>query len=175
MDAVRDQSAMHPMAALVVRPGLFFSRYFVRITTRRATLTLVAAGFFFAVAGSSIAPGGASLRRMSILFINGLGMAAIGAGISFLMATLFGICRYPFYRLWNLFALCSGAVMLLAWIPGAFMFTEPWKWWLIATGMVRGLGMKRFDAAITILFTFVALVMLVYAVLPVANQLGPAN
>ena len=111
------------------------------------------------------------MRSGVILFTNAVGMVVIGTTISFLITKAFSVERYPFSRLWNLFALCAGAVSLIAWVPGAFILTEPWKWWLIGIGMVKGLKMTKLGAVITILFTFGITVTLVLAVLSISNRM----
>lgn len=163
------------LSAMLVRPGTFFSQRFDRIATAQATGILLISSLFFAASGALIDTGGTPMRTGLILLVNALGMVGIGSVLSFLTATIFGVRQSAFSRLWSVFCLCSAAVLLIAWVPGAFMLTEPWKWWLIGIGMVKGLGMTKTGAAITVLFTFGVLVMLVYAIFPVTLAVGGAN
>lgn len=151
------------MIALLTRPGFFFAKRFDQVTTAQALGILTISGLFSAASGSLLHPGSASLTAGLILFLNALGMVAMGTAIGYLALLATTGRQYSFAHLLNVFSLCSGAVLLIAWVPSAFFLTEPWKWWLIGTGMVKGLGMTKFRAAIIVLFTFGATVMIVYS------------
>jgi hypothetical protein len=160
---------LRSLGTLVTRPRIFFATRFHSITAGQASGFLILSALFSAVTGSLLNPG----TRMAtgvILFANAVAMVMAGAAIGYVAMVATTGRRYPFARLWNVFSLSSGAVLLIAWVPSAFLLTEPWKWWLIATGMVNGLGMSKVRAAIVTLFTFGALVMLVYALLPLAGS-----
>lgn len=158
---------MRTLSALLMRPGTFFETRFESISSGQALGILTISGIFFAATGSLLTPGSATVTMAAILFINAMGMVAIAAGIAYLAVVASTSRRYPFKRLWNVFSLSSGAVLLIAWIPSAFILTEPWKWWLIGTGLVHGLGMTKTRAAIIVLLTFGTTVMLVYGCLSI--------
>jgi len=155
--------------ALLSRPARFFAGRLQEIHAGRAAGILIVSALFFAAAGSRINTGGFSATAGSILFVNAVGMAAMGSLISYLALALTAGRRYPFARLWKIYSLSSGAVLLIAWVPSAFLFTEPWKWWLITSGMINGLGMSRTRAVIVVVFTFGALVAIVYGSLPLVT------
>jgi hypothetical protein len=159
----------HTLTALLIRPGTFFSTRFEQISSWQAVGILAISGLLFSATGTLLAPGTATLTWAAILFINAIGMVGIAAGIGYLAVVATTGRRYPFSRLWNIFSLSSGAVLLLAWIPSAFIFTEPWKWWLIGTGLVNGLGMTRTRAAIIVVLTFGATVMVIYSLIPLVR------
>jgi hypothetical protein len=159
----------HTLTALLIRPGTFFSTRFEQISSRQAIGILAVSGLLFSTTGTLLAPGTATLTMGAILFINAVGMVGIATGIGYLAVVAATGLRYPFAPLWNVFSLSSGAVLLLAWIPSAFIFTEPWKWWLIGTGLVNALGMTRARAVITVLLTFGATVMVIYSMIPLVN------
>lgn len=158
------------LTALMMRPGTFFATRFHDITWVQAAAVLTVSALFCAVMGALLAPGAGALTSGLILFVNAVGMVVLGAGIAYLaaMGTLEKACR--FRHLFRLFSLSWGAVLLVAWVPSAFFFTEPWKWWLIGTGMVNGLGMSKARAAIIVLFTFGATVMVIYSLLPLVSR-----
>ena len=169
MKPITPKLVIGTLTALLVRPGIFYSQSFERISTTQAAGILVLSSLFFAASGTLIDPAGASMRLAMILFVNAVGMVLIGAVIGYLAMAVSGVRRCPFSRMWNIFSLSSGAVLLIAWVPCAFIFTEPWKWCLIGTGLVKGLGMTKARAVIIVLFTFGAMVMVIYSVLPVVN------
>lgn len=155
------------LIALLTRPRRFFAGRFQGIPAGRAGGILMLSALFFAIAGSRINTGGFSPAAGCILFVNAVGMTLMGCAISYLALAATAGRRYPFSRLWNIYSLSSGAVLLIAWVPSAFLFTEPWKWWLVAVGMIDGLGMSRARAVIVVLFTFGAMAAIVYGLLPV--------
>ncbi|BBO80396.1 hypothetical protein [Desulfosarcina ovata] len=159
------------LTALLTRPGTFFANGFAAISMGQATAILIVSGLFFAVSGTFMAPGTASVSMGVIWFVNAIGMVAIATAIGYVALATTAGRRYAFSRLWRIFSLSSGTVLLIAWVPSAFLLTEPWKWWLIGTGMVKGLGMSKLRAVITVLFTFGATVMLIYWLLPLAHSL----
>jgi hypothetical protein len=160
------------LIALLTRPAMFFANRFAKVSTSQAAGILIVSGLFFAATGSLLNPASASLTTGLILFINAIGMVAMGSVIGYLALFVTADRRYPFSHLFNVFSLSSGAVLLIAWVPSAFLLTEPWKWWLIGTGMVNGLGMTKTRAVIIVLFTFSATVIVVYSLLPVAHWLA---
>lgn len=158
--------------ALLTRPGTFFATRFEQITTFQALTVLSVSGLFFAVTGALARPEGAAFGMGLILFINAIGMTAVGSAACYLALATTARRRYPFGQLFTIFSLSSGAVLLIAWVPAAFFLTEPWKWWLIGTGMVKGLHMTKTRAFITLLFTFAGMVILIYSLLPIAAHVS---
>ncbi len=156
------------VVALLTRPSRFYATRFREVTTLQALTVLTISGIFFATTGALLNPGSGALTVGLILFANALGMVVVGSMACYLALATTARHQFAFSRLFTLFSLSSGAVLLIAWVPSAFFFTEPWKWWLIGTGMVNGLGMSKARAAITLLVTFTAMVILVYALLPIA-------
>ena len=99
-----------------------------------------------------------------LLFVNAIGMVVIGSGIAYVALIATTGRRYAFWRLWNIFSLSASAVLILAWIPAAFFLTEPWRWWLIGTGLVRGLGLSKIRALFVVLMTFGGMATLIITV-----------
>lgn len=162
------------LTALIMRPSRFFATTFKEVSAVRSLIVLTVSSIFFAATGSLLKPESASLTAGLILFFNAVGMAMLGSAACYLAIAATAPRQYAFGQLFSIFSLSSGAVLLIAWIPSAFFITEPWKWWLIGTGMVNGLGMSRARAAITVLFTFGAIVILIYALLPMVAH-GPVQ
>jgi hypothetical protein len=157
------------LTALLTRPGAFFATRFDGVTSRQAIGVLSLSGLFFALSGALVDPGGASLRRGVVLFINAVGMAGLGSVIGYLAVAMLCARRQAFARLWKLFALSTAAVLLIAWVPYAFIFTEPWKWWLIGTGMVSALGLSKPRAVMVVLLSFGILVLTVYSMMAITQ------
>ena len=160
------------LSALIVSPGRWFAEIFPLITLRRSSGILLFASLFYAVMGGLSASNGDTLARVLILMINAVGMTGLCAAIAWLAAMIGSGPRLGFSRIWTVFAVATSPTLLIAWVPFAFFFTEPWKWWLIGIGLVHGLGITKARAVIIVLFTFGATVMMVLSLLPVVQQLA---
>ena len=156
------------LIALLTRPSRFYATRFRDVTPFQALSILTASSIFFAVTGAMLRPDSASLTTGLILFINAIGMVIMGSTACYLALATTAHQPIAFKALFSIFSLSSGAVLLIAWVPSAFFLTEPWKWWLIGTGMVNGLGMSKARAVGTVLFTFAVMVILICALLPIA-------
>ena len=85
-----------------------------------------------------------------IYLFNAVGMVFITAGLGYLVMSLSIGPKVPFARLFSIYALCSGVTLLISWVPYLGVFTEPWKWYLIGTGLTKGCGVKLRDAVLII-------------------------
>jgi hypothetical protein len=96
-----------------------------------------------------------------ILLTNALSMPFITAGTAFLIMTMTMVERVSFTRLFAVFAFAAGVTMLASWIPLFVWITEPWKWMLIAMGMVKACGL-RWMQAISIIGSSIFIVLLFF-------------
>ena len=147
------------IAALLMHPRDFFMTRFNGISLVQAMLILSLSSLFFAVTGALMQPGAASLAVGIIHFANAVGMVAMGSVIGWVALLITTGRRYRLAKVFSVFSLSSGAVLLIAWVPSAFFLTEPWKWWLIYTGLVRGLGISRRTALIVVAGTVCVLAL----------------
>ena len=102
-----------------------------------------------------------------ILLINAVGMPLIAAGIGFTAMTMTIGKRVAFTRLFAVYAFAVGVTLLASWIPLFVWLTEPWKWLLIATGMVKGCGFKWMQAFLIIGLSIFVLVLFFWSLGPV--------
>lgn len=76
----------------------------------------------------------------AVFLANAVGMVLISSVIGYLVVMLtMGRCQ-TFTRFFSIYAFAAGATLLASWIPYFVWLTEPWKWWLIAIGLVHGCG-----------------------------------
>lgn len=98
-----------------------------------------------------------------IILINGLAMpvvsAAIGYGIMFVALKR----KVSWARLLALYAYASGITYLISWLPLATWIGEPWKWILIAIGLVRGFGLARGQAAAVVAGSVLLIILFFYS------------
>jgi len=102
----------------------------------------------------------------AILFINAVGMALIASSLGYLVVILtMGRCQ-TFTRFFSIYALASGVTLLASWIPYFVWLTEPWKWCLIAVGLVHGCGFNWKQATMVTAASFSLLVFIFWLLLP---------
>ena len=102
-----------------------------------------------------------------ILLVNAVGMPLIAAGFGFMTMTLAVGRRVTFKGLFAVYAFATGVTLLASWIPLFVWLTEPWKWLLIATGMVKGCGLKWMQSFLIIGLSIVVLVLFFWSLGPV--------
>ena len=76
-----------------------------------------------------------------IILMNALVMPLAGAAGAFLTARMLIGRRVSFAGLFAVYAYAAGVTLLASWIPLFVWITEPWKWILIALGLVRFEGL----------------------------------
>jgi len=100
------------------------------------------------------------VRMGLIYFANGVGMNVLAACAGWLLINLMLGRRVAFQRVFNIYALAAGITLLASWIQSFVIIAELWKWWLIGTGMTRGLGLPRSRALIVVGISIALIVLL---------------
>ena len=108
----------------------------------------------------------------STFFINAMGMVLIAAGIGYMVMTMIMGRRVTFDRFFSIYALSSGVTLLVSWLPFFIWLTEPWKWWLIGTGMVKGCGFRISQVLVIIGVSIGVMFLLFWSVLPMIVPRG---
>ena len=127
---------------------------------------VLSALFFCAASLMNIRPDAWVLTGAIYLF-NALGMVFIMAGLGYLVMTLSIGKKVPFIRLFSIYALCSGVTLLVSWVPYFVVFTEPWKWYLIGTGLTKGCGLKIKEALLIIVLSLGLWIIFYWALIPI--------
>ncbi len=142
---------MGALTSLTMSPRRWFTEAFPRITPREAGGMLLLASLFYASAGALPLSGTGTLVRAGILMANALGMTVLHAAMAWLICAVVGGPRIRFTSIWMVFAIGTSPTLLIAWIPFTFFFTEPWRWLLVALGMIYGLGMGKLRTVLILL------------------------
>lgn len=103
----------------------------------------------------------------AIYLFNAVGMVLIMAGLGYLVMVLCFGKKVSFARLFSIFALSSGVTLLVSWIPFFVVFTEPWKWWLIGTGLVKGCGLRLKEALLIITLSLAIWILFYWSLIPI--------
>lgn len=127
-------------------PRKFFSELPKSIGMTQALGFLILSAVFFSIAGQLYTSLQNFLVVGGLYMFNAVGMVFILAGLGYVVMTLSIGKKVDFVRLFGIYALCSGVTLLVSWVPYLALLTEPWKWYLIGTGMTRGCGLKLKEA-----------------------------
>ena len=130
------------LTRLLGEPRLFFGTCLPQAGWKQPLGFLIVSSLFFASASIMGSTHPKLAIMAGIFFINAVGMPLVAAGLGYMVMTLMMGRRVGFARFFSIYALSSGVTLLVSWVPFFIPFTEPWKWWLIATGMVGGFGFK---------------------------------
>lgn len=131
------------LVGLTTAPVRCFGNQFAPTTPLQTGCLFLLGSFLYAVAGSLPALGRGELLPGAILLANALGMTLLSAAVTWLVVRALPFPPLGFGAVLKVFGLASAPVLLVAWVPGAFLFTEPWKWTLVALGLAHGLGIPQ--------------------------------
>jgi hypothetical protein len=132
----------HALTKLLGEPRKFFSELPQDMGSRQPLGFLCISSLIFAGGSLMITQPSNRMVMGGIFFINAVGMAVIAAGVGYMVMTVVVGRKVTFGRFFGIYALASGVTLLASWIPFFMWLTEPWKWWLIGTGMVKNCGLK---------------------------------
>ena len=154
------------LSNLLARPRVFFRQLPEPCLVRYPLIfLLLSAGM--ATAASLISGKLANpLAGGAIFFINAVGLTMIFAALGYLAVRLILVKKMAFSRVFAVYALSSGLVLHAAWMPHFWIFTEPWKWWLIGMGMIHACNLKTAQALAVIGMSGGIWMLVVWAILP---------
>lgn len=151
------------MNRLMVSPGHFFQEDLISIDSARALRFLIVSSLFLTLAKACLLQQ-AFLRMSLITFVNAVVMPFLSVVIGyFFIKRLLGK-KILFKRLFIVYALSSGLTMLIAWIPLFLWIAEPWKWYLIGLGLIRGCGLGLRQTLVVIILSLFLIVSFFWAV-----------
>jgi len=160
------------LTMMLREPRRFFADLPPDVGVKKSLGFLVSSGLFYAIAGIVSQMASKPIILGGIFFLNAVGMAFIAAGIGYLVMVMTLGKRITFTRFFSIYAFSSGVTLLAAWVPFFVWLTEPWKWWLIGTGMVHGFGFK-WSHALMIIGTSVAVIILsIYSIAALVSPSG---
>jgi hypothetical protein len=156
----------HTLNKILGEPRSFFSELPFDSGVIKPLGFLVVSSIFFT--GASVVSGMPTNPFFvgSIIFVNAVGMAIIASGLGFMVMVMLMGRSVTFKKLFGIYAFSSGITLLAAWIPFFIWFTEPWKWWLIGTGMARSCGFKGRQIIMIIGLSIGIMTLLFWTALP---------
>ncbi len=124
-----------------------------------SALVFTGVGLLFRVPDNPALIGGIAL-------FNEVGMAVLAAAVGYgLMVMLVGR-RAGFIQVFSVVALSSGTALVVSWVPYSLWIAVIWKWWLIATGLTAGIGLRKREAGVVVGLAVLILFGLFRSLLP---------
>jgi hypothetical protein len=157
------------LTGLLSSPRRFFANLPVKVGYPRSLGFLLVSSLFFTGASLTHIQGQRFLMA-SILFVNAAVMPLIAAGVGFMITTMtFRRCD-GFERFFAVYAFSAGVTLLVAWIPLFLWISEPWKWLLTGIGLVKGCGLRWFQALLVIGFSILVLILFFWSLGPLIQH-----
>ncbi|MEE4358071.1 MAG: YIP1 family protein [Desulfococcaceae bacterium] len=153
------------MSRMLGNPREFFSDLSPDTEMMPPLLFLTVSSLIFAVSGVMNGPSAPALTG-SILFVNAVGMVFISSGLGYMVIFMTQGKRFPFRRIFAIYAFSSGLTLLASWIPFFLVITEPWKWWLIGTGMTCHLSLNWKQALAVVLLSVGIILLFFWSLIP---------
>lgn len=147
-------------AALLSHPRLFFLKLADSdIQWRRPAAFFIFTALLFSGASLLATHPVSAVSATAIFFINAVGMALFAFLVGYIIVKA-GLGRPDALpRLFGVYAFSCGITLLLAWVPFSAWFTEPWKWWLIFTGLTRACGFRAWEALLVVAISIAVIVL----------------
>ncbi len=120
---------------LLIEPRRFFTDLPGNTTFLKSFGFCLICSLFFVLAGLLTGSYTDPVQMGGVFFINSMGMVFISAGLSFMIMVMTLGRKVGFSLIFSIYAFSSGIVLLISWMSFFFWFTEPWKWWLVFTGL----------------------------------------
>ena len=155
------------LTRLLGQPRWFFAELPMDFGWKRPFAFLLVSSLFFTGASLISSMPDRALLFGSLFFINAVAMTLIAAAVGYGVMLMFLGRRVPFARVFSVYALSSGVTLLAAWVPFFIWMTEPWKWWLIGTGLARGLGFSWRETLVVIGVSVIVIWLFFWSLLPV--------
>lgn len=148
-------------------PRLFFSKFPLNIGMRRAFFCLLVSALFSCAASLLNIRSERLFLMAGIYLFNAFGMVFIMTTLGYLVMVLCVGKKVAFASLFSIYALCSGVTLLVSWIPYFVVFTEPWKWYLIGTGLMKSFDMKFKEVAMIIGLSLSIWILFYWSLIPI--------
>lgn len=133
---------------ILANPKRFFSEDAATIPASRAVFFLSVCSGMSAAAGLASVSFTDPVRYGLIPFVNALLMTLLAAILGFVVMELLFGKKSTFSVIFKIYCVSSAITLLFSWVPGSGWFTEPWKWWLVYTGLKLTCGLTGLKACL---------------------------
>lgn len=154
------------LTRLLSEPRRFFSEMAQEMYWKNAFCFLLISSLFYAAASvvGSMSP--RPLVMGGIYLTNAVGMTLIAAIIGFTALSMSLGKRVSFGTFFSIYAFSSGVTLLSSWMPYFLVITEPWKWWLVYTGLKNVCRLSGLQSFMIIAASIAIQLLLFWTLLP---------
>jgi hypothetical protein len=154
----------YALIQLLIEPGLFFKELVKKTRLRRAVEFMVICCLFYTLASLLTGAYSHTVRIMApIFFLNASGMILISSTIGYMAMVMIAGKKARFAVVFSIYAFSSGVTLFLSWLPFMVWITEPWKWWLISTGLKHTCHLSWKKSILVVALSTIVLFFLVYS------------
>ncbi|EMS80705.1 YIP1 family protein [Desulfotignum phosphitoxidans] len=154
----------YALIQLLIEPGLFFKELVEKTRPRRAVEFMVICCLFYALASLLTGAYSQPVWIMApIFFINAAGMILISSTLGYMAMVMIAGKKVSFAVVFSIYAFSSGVTLFLSWLPFLVWITEPWKWWLICTGLKNTCNLSWKKSIVIVALSTIVLFFLVYS------------
>ena len=154
----------YALIQLLIEPGLFFRELVEKTRPRRAAEFMVICCMFYTLASLLTGAYSQPVRIMApIFFINAAGMILISSVLGHMAMVMIAGKKASFGIVFSIYAFSSGVTLFLSWLPFLIWITEPWKWWLICTGLKHTCHLSWKKSIVIVALSTIVLFFLVYS------------
>ncbi len=154
----------YTLIQLLIEPGLFFRELPAKTRLRRAVEFMGICCTFYTLA--SLLTGAYSQPVMTmapIFFANAAGLVLISSVLGYMTMVMIAGKKAPFATVFSIYAFSSGVTLFLGWLPFLVWITEPWKWWLVYTGLKNTCNLSWKKSMVIVALSTIVLFFLVYS------------
>jgi hypothetical protein len=160
------QTYFQTILTLLTSPRIFFTDLDKDMGYKKPMVFLAISGLFW-VSLRYVYFSDHSLFQALTLAINALGMPFLLAAFTFMIMGLF-FGRLASYRhLAIIYIYATGVTMMVSWLPTTEIFTETWRFSLVAVGLVKWCSFKWIQAITSIVLGVVILLVMLAFMSPV--------
>ena len=148
---------------LLIEPKRFFIELSNNTTVVKSLGFCMVCSIFY-VAASLLTCGYLNTVKMGfIFFLNSAGMIFLSVYLSNMVDRIFIKTKCDFELFFSVYVFSSSIVLLVSWVSFSLWITEPWKWWLVYTGLKNTCSFSRRSAFFILLVMIVIYFFLMYS------------
>ncbi len=159
----------HVLSRMIGDPKTFFSELSPDTGMKSPLIFLTISALIFTLSSLMNDPPNPALAA-GILLLNAMGMVFVASGLGYMVIMITLGKRIAFHRVFAIYAFSSGVTLLASWMPYFLIITEPWKWWLICTGMTRHLSMSWKQTLSVVLLSVGIIVLFFWSLIPLLKS-----
>lgn len=148
---------------ILIEPRQFFTELPKNATLAKSFGFCVICSLFYVTASLLTGTYTHPVKMGGIFFLTSLGMVFIPAGLSYMIMVITLGKKSDFPRLFSVCAFSSGITLLVSWMTLFVWFTEPWKWWLIYTGLKNTCSIPWKPALLILVLTMIIQFFFLYS------------